>query len=383
MERDELIKAEYYPSIPRAEILGKSKYRFSLDNLSGLGSGFSITAGAITEAAMNAPSNEGLYRCVFPEGVTGHLAAFKDGSGLLGTIMNDNGIAGQARWIPAEGGSISMAINPVTLAIAVALMNINRKLDIIQETQAEILRFLHQDKESKLEGSVNSLSDILKQYRYNSDNALWKSGKLTAVTTIKGNAEDNIIFYRKNITAAMETQRKFHSYYDADKIKKSLERSFKYYQLSIYIAAYASFLEVILADNYARAYLEHMAAKIREDAFQYQIDYTKCYEQLEDYMKKTFQAVTLGGIGKAGIAIGKAIAKDPILSKGPVDEAFIAAGKMFKNAGSGHGKSAMREFRNNRDAGIQMFATNIETLNELSNRPVEVLFDREEVYICA
>ena len=35
------------------------------------------------------PAAEGLYRCVFPKGVTGTLAMAKDGSGALGTIMND------------------------------------------------------------------------------------------------------------------------------------------------------------------------------------------------------------------------------------------------------------------------------------------------------
>jgi hypothetical protein len=39
---------------------------------------------------MKTPSNEGIYRCVFPKGVSGHLAAFKDGSGMLGTIMSDS-----------------------------------------------------------------------------------------------------------------------------------------------------------------------------------------------------------------------------------------------------------------------------------------------------
>jgi hypothetical protein len=37
----------------------------------------------------------------------------------------------------------------------------------------------------------------------------------------------------------------------------------------------------------------------------------------------------------------------------------------------------------NRDAGIQLFAENVERLNALANKPVELLFDNENVYICA
>ena len=382
MEHTELLNAEYYPDISKRKINERAKYKFSLKDLSGLGSGFSVAAAAVAEAAMKAPSNEGLYRCVFPEGVAGSLASFKDGSGYLGTIMNDSGIVGQARWLPAEGGSVALAIDPVTLAVAVAVVNINRKLDAIQETQAEIIRFLHQDKESKLEGSVNSLTDVMEQYRYNANNEVWKSGNLAGVKSIKGKAENNIIFYRKNITAALHKQKSIHSYQDADKIKRSLEKSFKYYQLSVYIFAYASFLEVILAGNYSRDYLQYMSSKIEEYSYQYRVDYTKCYDQLEDYMKSSIQAAALSKIGKAGTTAGKALGKIPILRRGPVDDVLIAAGKKINNAGAVHGKSAMRDFRNNRDSGIQMFLSNIETINELSNCPLEVLFDREEVYIC-
>ena len=50
------------------------------------------------------PAAEGLYRCVFPKGVTGTLAMAKDGSGALGTIMN-HGIAGQRMVAqPFDGG---------------------------------------------------------------------------------------------------------------------------------------------------------------------------------------------------------------------------------------------------------------------------------------
>ena len=97
------ITAERCPSIPRAEIIQKSKYRYKMDDLSALGSGFAIVANELSNTAKFAPSDEVLYKCVFQQGVTGHLAEFKDGSGYTGTIVNETGIAGQARWIPAEG----------------------------------------------------------------------------------------------------------------------------------------------------------------------------------------------------------------------------------------------------------------------------------------
>lgn len=383
MEKKALITAEFYPAIPRKEIIAKNKYKYSLDELFELGSGFAEIATNFISSLQDVPNSEGLYRCVFPEGVTGHLGEFKDGSGFMGSIYNENGLAAQARWIPVEGQSVTIPVDPITLAIAVAVMSINKKLDQIQETQEEILQFLHQDKESDVEAGVTALEDIMEQYRFNSNNALWKSGKLTAVTAIKKDAEKNIIFYRKQLTNAFEKQKAVHSYMGADKLKNEIEHNLRYYQMSAYMSAYASFLEVILGNNYAREYLEHMARKIRDCSYQYRVDYSKCYEQLEDYMKGTIQSAALSGIGNVSKAAGKALAKVPLLSKGPVDEALISAGSKLKKMGSHHGKEAMRDFTTNSDAGIRLFVENIEKINELSNKPVELLFDRENCYFCA
>lgn len=377
-----LIKTEYFPSIPRDEIAGKCKHRLSMNDISTLGSGLAVVAAEFLKMAKNAPDNEGLYRCVFPEGVTGSLASFKDGSGYLGTILNGEGFAGQARWIPVEGASTSIPVDPVTIAIAVAMTMINKKLDLIQETQEEILQFLHQDKQSKLKGALNLLSDILEQYQFNMDRELWKTSKLTSVTEIKGKAEDNIIFYREEIIKATEKQKIIHGDLQTQKMKKELQNAFKYYQLATYIYAYSSFLEVLLGGNYRKDYLDRMTEKIRNYAYQYRVDYSKCYEQLEEFSRSSVQTKVLGGIGAASKFTGGLIAKVPVISKGPIDEVMIGAGKKIEYLSTKNTKKVMGEFRNNRDAGIQVFAENIEAINAVSNRYVELLFDKEMMYIC-
>ena len=44
-------------------------------------------------------TDNGLYRCVFPKGVSGYLATAHNDGLNLGTIMNSKGIVGQARWV--------------------------------------------------------------------------------------------------------------------------------------------------------------------------------------------------------------------------------------------------------------------------------------------
>jgi len=378
-----MITADYYPTIPRERLIAESTYKINLNDLSSLGPGFVVAADAITNALKRQPNMQGVYRCVFPEGVTGKLAAFRDGSGFTGNIMNNGSLQAQARWVPVEGESVAMGIDPVTIAVAVALTAINKKLDLIVQTNQDILRFLQQDKESELEGAVNSLSDILANYRFNSDNAIWIGSQLTVVSTIKGKAEHNIIFYRKGLTTELEKQEVLHGAQKASKRKDAVQQKLKYYQLCVYLYAYSSFLEVLLGGRFAKDYLDRVSEKLQEYALQYRVDYTECYNHLEAYKKSSIESKALEWGGAAGKKVGGMIARIPVISKGPVDEALITAGERLEGIGGRKNESYLAGLDKNRDAGIQLFAENVERLNALANKPVELLFDNENVYFCA
>lgn len=381
-ERNLMIKAEYCPRIRREDIVKNCKCVFPIENAQSYGTGFAVMTAEMVQGITSLQNHGGVYRCVFPEGISGGLAAFKDGSGFTGTVVGEHGIVAQARWIPVEGTSMQLAIDPVTIAVAVAIAGINKRLDAIKETQEEILHFLHRDKESELEGAMNSLSDILEQFRYNSTSKLWKGSQLAVVTSIKGKAEHNIIFYRKEITKVLEKQKYFRVDQYIDQIKGKLEHYFKYYQLGTYIYAYASFLEIMLGGNFEKDFLDYIERKIKDYSLQYRLDYSKCYEKLEELSHSTLQSKALGGLGAAGKFTGNVISKIPVISKGSVDEVLIETGTKIEKMSSNHADKIMEEFRNNREAGIQIFIENISNMNSISNQPVEILFNEKEVYIC-
>lgn len=381
-ENRELMAADFYLDLPKTEIMNHCVYQMPLKDLSGLGGGFAMSAATIMETVKTMSSTKGLYRCVFPTGVSGELAMAKDGSGYLGTILN-NGIVGQARWVPAEGMSAMMAINPVTLATAGVLLSINQKMDQLQETEQEILSFLQQDKEAELEGAVRSLSDIMKAYKFNSDNAVWKTSQLTIVSDIKRRAEQNIVFYKKEINRLLGKQTLFHGAQKASKLNEQVKKNFQYYRLGVYLAAYSSFIEMLLGGNYSSEYLGHISEKIQEYAIQYREDYTRTYDHMAGYLKTSVQSQMLSGLGAVSRTVGNAINKIPVISKGPVDELLIAAGDHAANAGENSGKIALEEFSRYRSAGVEIFVDNIEAVDRLNNKPAEIYFDQDGVYLCA
>lgn len=343
-----------------------------------------MVAATIAEAAMNMPNNEGLYRCVFPEGVTGQLAMKKGEDAFLGTIMNESGIVGQARWIPAEGSSIMMAIDPVTLVIASSMMNINKKLDSVQEVQKDIVEFMNQDKEAKLEGAINSLSDIYEKYSFNSENALWKTSQLTIVSSMKARAEDGIVFYRKRIISSLERRKTvMYSQQSITKLQTELQQNFKGYNIAVYLHSYASFLEVVLGGNHNANYLNAVAEKIKAYSHQYRVDYTTVYNQLNEYVNSSTQKKFLDGVSSIGKAAGNVIAKVPVISKGLLDEALIATGDKIDAFTERRADAVMEKFMENREVGIQLFLENIESINQMCNSKLDLLFDKDVLYICA
>lgn len=382
MNNQVVIKADYFPSIPREDLNQIVKEEISLNDVAEIGSSFGLLAGAFIQAAAKVSNAEGLYRCVFPEGVSGTLAHFNaTPNANLGTIMDNGKIVGQARWYPVEEMSSFLTIDPLTIAVAIALINVSHKLSTIQDTQEEIIRFLQNDKESELEGAVNSLSDIMNNYRFNSDNMVWKGSQLTVITDIRAKAEHNIIFYRKQIAEHMGKQKGFHSNQKADKLKEGLEKNLRYYQLGVYLYAYSSFMESILADNYKSDFLNHITEKINEYSLQYHNDYSQCYEVLNRYLEKSIQKKLVSGLGVASFVMGKAVEKMPVISKGPVDEALIAAGLKLDDYSEKHSEATLSDFEKNSDSGIQLFLDNLRILNSIANEPVEVLFDREKIYL--
>ena len=165
--------------------------RIPFTEIAALGGSF---AGAVE--TMAAPAAEGIYRCVFPKGVTGTLAMAKDGSGALGTIMND-GIVGQARWVP-----VNKTIGPACLKaalVAVAVLAVVKQIQDIKDGQKEIISILERDKKSQLLADYDLLASYMDEYQYYWENDASLVVNLNQVKNIKRNAMKDLRSYIEQI----------------------------------------------------------------------------------------------------------------------------------------------------------------------------------------
>lgn len=364
---------ELHPAIVNEQTDISRHVKLPLSRVPTLGVAFEPLAAAFSQVVNGSGAGSGLYRVTVPNG--GHLANFTKKPGNLGTVLNaNNQISGQAVLNP-------MVCNPTMLFMAVALANIDKKLDAIQETQLEILNFLVQKERSELKGDLMFLADILNNYKYNWDNDKYKSANHIKVLDIKQSTERKIDFFKTQIASGIGKKSLFHRDQDVkkkfDKTKSELED----YQLSLYLYAFSSFLEVMLLENFDSAYLNGIVQKIENYSYNYRELFTLCYNSNEELAKSSIESHLLNGLSNANKFAGGVASKIPVINRSNINETLLGAGDKIGKFGEKRIEESMKRFDEATNGNVRIFIENIIIMNKLYNSPYELMFDKENVYI--
>ncbi|MBQ3214756.1 MAG: hypothetical protein IJB11_01410 [Oscillospiraceae bacterium] len=329
--------------------------------------------------SMASPAAEGLYRCVFPKGVTGTLASAK-GGGSLGTIMN-HGIVGQARWYPVEQ-SIAPACLKATL-VAVAVLAVVKQIQDIKDGQKEIVGILERDKKSQLLADYDLLASYMDDYKYYWENEASLVVNLNQVKNIKRNAMKDIRSYAEQIEGMISAKRNLLKMQSASqKIGQILDR-FVHYKLALHVFALAEYMEVMLSKNFQAEYLSKIAEEIREHAFKFRILYTAGYDKIETLKKDAITTQAANKLADISRSVGNLIGKIPVVKDGPVDEFLFGVGDSISDAEKKQLEKVLSFFVQYKDSGLMPVAEHIDMVNHLSNKPVVMLYDKNVIHFHA
>lgn len=357
------------PMFQESEV-GISNYTpLSLSRLAAYGTAFQPLAAAVQTAA----GGSGIYY-VNTGGKT--MFQMKGTKNYIGSLQTPTGMVGggQAQMTP-------IAFDPTMLFMAAVLANIDKKLSAIQDMQQEMMDFLIQKEKAELKGDLNFLFDVFNNYKYNWNNAMFKNSNHIKVLDIRQEAEKKIAFYREQIIAKVNKKSFIHSDQTVNRQLQAVQDQFKDYQLALYLLGFSSFLEVVLLENYGACYLSGISVKLADYSLKYRELYTKCYNEIEGYSSTSVQSSVLKGIAKANTAVGKFLEKIPVISKGQADEALIAAGGKLEKISDKKLKKQMGALIEHQSNSIRPFIENIDTVNELYNKPVRLFVDKENLYI--
>lgn len=374
-KKNEIVKSmtniEIYPVVIKSEIGVSNCTKLPLADLASVGTAFEPLAMALNSVINS--NGSGLYKVKVPKGM--HLAKLKNGLGNIGSALNSNNqVAGQAILNP-------IMFEPTMVFMAIALANINKKLDSIMEIQEEMLDFVVQKEKSDLKGDLTVLSDILNNYKYNWNNEKFKNGNHIKVLDIKQASERKIDFYHELIVKKANKKSLIKTDQDIKKHLDKIQDDFGNYQLAMYIYSFSTFLEVMLLENFDTQYLSGLTNKIENYSLKYRDLYTKAYNQIESYSNSSIESYLLKGLSGINKVTGQAISKIPIIKNTQVDETLIDVSNKIRILDRKRSKKVMQTILDKQSSSVRPFIENINTINSLYNKPIELVFDQDNIYL--
>lgn len=326
---------------------------------------------------------DGLYR-VANAGVGDVLKAAKNGN-FWGAIKTAGGASKMAQFQAAgpvtATTKAASAFNPATMMMAVALYSIEQELGQIEQMQKQILSFLEIEKESEIEADVETLMGIVRNYKLNWDNEHFVAGNHKLVLDIQRTARKNMNAYQKKVSEILGKKQRFISQNNVDQAVSNLEKTFKYYRLSLYIFSLASLMEIMLSGNFKEAYISGIKHEIKEMSDTYRSLFEKSSVYLEKLGSSALEANVLKGVGAAENAVGKFIGSIPLIKEGSVDEFLQDNASHLKENAHGMKKKAVYRFANISNPGTTIFVERMEDMIQIYNHTEQICFDDKKIYL--
>lgn len=203
------VDGNYNLEILTEEMLEDARKSINLNNslslpiaeLSMLGASVSSLAPAFnTITQTTSLPTDGLYKIAnIALGDTLKMAKNGNAWGAMKTIK------GKSKMVQLkEVGSLTattktvLPIDPATIIVAMMLYSIEKDIKEISETQKKILSFLEVENESQIEADVETLMEIVNNFKYNWDKELVVANSHNVIMDIKNRSRKNILAFQKN-----------------------------------------------------------------------------------------------------------------------------------------------------------------------------------------
>lgn len=371
----------------KSSIENKKTMSVPIAELSALGAGVASLVPAFnTVTTTTTLATDGLF--TIANKVAGDtLKMAKNGKNAWGAMKTATG--GSKMVQLAEAGPLTAtsqavsAINPTTMMMAVALYSIEKQLGEIAETQKQILSFLEIKDEAGIEGDLETLSELINNYKHNWDNEIYVQNSHKMVMDIKRTARSNMLASQKRVAELVASKKLVVGQGQVKSTLSEMEKRFKYYQLALYTYSLASMMEIMLGGNYKEEYITGIKDEIIKLSGNYRELFEKSSLYLEKLGRSAVEANVLKGIGTAGKAVGKFIGSIPLVKEGPVDEFLQDGGANLKKNAIGMEKQAVHQFAALNNSGTQIFVNKMEDMIQIYNHTERICFDDKQIYLVA
>ena len=386
---EQAMAMEFAPEFTDIKVDMTRATKVPLAELTALGTSFSSLPEAFRTVTQTVQvSGEGLYRVTDVAGKAidaSALFSFNDGTGLLGSFKDAAGNLSQARLNPAGSQVVEVATSvpydPTSLFIAAALMEINQKLDAIQETQQQMFDYLKSKDKGKLQANLEQLVEVMQNYRFYCNDEEQMRSQRNLVVGIRKEAKEAIRHHQLAILGQLKRAGAIHVDREVRDKAAAVRFELEEYRVSVYLYAFSTFIDVMLHGNFEEDYLASLVEKIEDESIGYRQLYTQAYDLIEADADSSVRAMALDGLSGAMGFLSKAIEQTPIGDRTLIDEALGDASKGLGDFSKGVKTEMMKELIEASSSDVRPFIENIENVSRLYNEPVMLMADEAAVYV--
>lgn len=355
---EEMTDVEFYATVHEAEKVDVTDYtRLPLTEIYALGSTFRPVFTAVYNVASK-KMTKNLFQVTIPGGA--HLA----------------------QLTPADSAGAILNCNPYMMMTAAALVTISRKLDKISETQEKILDFIEEKEKAELAGNLNTLSDILNNYKYNWGNERYINNNHIKVLDIKQKSGQNIEFYKKQARGVFDSNfTLFHMNKDVNAKKRELLAILGDYQFSVYLYAFSSYVEVLLLGNFEHNYIGRVIDRINYCTKEYIEVFEECSEKMDSFFSGAVETIAKKKAAQAAKGLGTFARKMQFLKDNKVDKGLMNAGDRLESFNNDKMIAVAENLSERKSVDVDPFISNLLHIDKMYNEDVDIYFDDEYIYI--
>lgn len=133
--------------------------------------------------------------------------------------------------------------------------------------------------------------------------------------------------------------------------------------------------------NLSNDYLRKIIKDLEQKAMDFRVLYTHWLNQIEDQESRQLGSYIMSGLAKASHSVGEAIAKNSVLSKGPVDEALLLAGDKLVDYKEERTKQNLQKIINSKENVVKPFVDSLKRVDQIYNQQLEIAFNENSVYL--
>ena len=343
------------------EKIESNGFSFSLNDLTTMGGQFKEFAGLFQNANSK---NHGLYK----------ISNFKNPAEIF-AFFND----------PKNKKAIKelkkMGFNPATILITITLFELEKEIVAIKEISDKILSFLENEKTSEIEADIETLNRLINEYKYNWQDEQYVKNNHKQVMEIERSSSANIRLYLKEIRSDLEKSSLIMTNKTINNNLNELEKHFIYYRLSLYVFGFATFMDVMLLENFERDYLNVKKEEIEAYKNEYMSTYQEALKYVHNSADKSVQGNIISGIGSAGKAIGNLAEKVKMAKDKNIDTWFSEGADNLKNISKDMKDKFSLRFEDMKDSKVERFVNKIELISKMYNDTKDIYFDKEKIYL--